>query len=192
MATSVEIAANCRNTQKGVSPGAAPRSAEDKSGSGRTAWKPAASAKSLVIPGEEESALAELAAAYHQQFQSVGPEELLLLEKIVHVDWMQRRMACLEAQDLSSLVRHRMIPSRTPSAPRSCRIAKAPTRFRRSSAAARPPAASGFGHSRRYASARPAASLPLHPRTPPLAQLPPPNRFLFPNRSSRFALPATS
>ena len=61
-------------------------------------------AQSLVIPGEDESALAELAAAYREQFQPVGPEEALLLEKIVQSDWIQRRMSRLETEVLNSLI----------------------------------------------------------------------------------------
>jgi len=100
MATLAQITANRLNAQKSTGP----RSAEGKAVSCFNALKHAASAKSLVIPGEDESALAELAAAYHGQFQPVGPQESLLVEKIVAADWAQRRMRCLEAQVFNSLI----------------------------------------------------------------------------------------
>jgi hypothetical protein len=63
MATLAQITANRLNAQKSTGP----RSAEGKAVSRFNALKHAASAKSVVIPGEDESALAELAAAYRDQ-----------------------------------------------------------------------------------------------------------------------------
>jgi hypothetical protein len=100
MASQAQITANRLNAQKSTGP----RSEEGKAVSRFNALKHAASAKSLVIPGEDESTLAELAASYHEQFQPVGPEEALLVEKIVAADWTQRRMHRLEAEVLNTLI----------------------------------------------------------------------------------------
>jgi len=100
MATPAQIDANRLNAQKSTGP----RSAEGKAASRFNALKHAASAKSLVIPGEDEAELTELAASYHEQFQPAGPEEALLLEKIIAADWTQRRMSRLEAEAFNTLI----------------------------------------------------------------------------------------
>jgi len=100
MATQAQIDANRLNAQKSTGP----RSLEGKAASRFNALKHAASAKSLVIPGEDEAEFAELAASYHHQFQPDGPEESLLLDKIVAADWTQRRMGRLEAEVFNTLI----------------------------------------------------------------------------------------
>jgi len=100
MATQAQIDANRLNAQKSTGP----RSPEGKAASRFNALKHAASAKSLVIPGEDEAEFAELAASYHHQFQPDGPEESLLLAKIVAADWTQRRMGRLEAEVFNTLI----------------------------------------------------------------------------------------
>ncbi len=100
VATPAQIAANRLNSQKSTGP----RSVEGKAVSRFNALQHAASAKSLVIPGENEANFAELADSYHEQFQPVGPEEALLVEKIITADWTQRRMDRLENEVLNSLI----------------------------------------------------------------------------------------
>ncbi len=100
VATPAQIAANRLNSQKSTGP----RSVEGKAASRFNALKHAASAKSLVIPGENEANFAELVDAYHDQFQPVGPEEALLVEKIITADWTQRRMDRLESEVLNALI----------------------------------------------------------------------------------------
>jgi hypothetical protein len=100
MATPAQITANRLNAQKSTGPS----SDEGKAASRFNALKHAASAQSRIIPGEEDSALAGLTDAYERQFQPVGPEEQLLLEKIVAADWTQRRMRRLEAEVLNALI----------------------------------------------------------------------------------------
>ena len=100
MATQAQITANRLNAQKSTGPS----TAEGKAASRFNALKHAATARSLVIPGEDEAVLAELSAAYYDQFQPVGPEEALLVEKIVASDWTQRRMRRLEAEVTNALV----------------------------------------------------------------------------------------
>ncbi len=100
MATPAQIAANRLNSQKSTGP----RSVEGKAASRFNALKHATSAKSLVIPGENEANFAELADAYHDQYQPVGPEEALLVEKIMAADWTQRRMDRLENEVLNALI----------------------------------------------------------------------------------------
>jgi len=60
--------------------------------------------KSFVIPGEDEAELSELAASYRTQFQPAGPEESLLLDKIVAADWTQRRLRRVEAEVFNTLI----------------------------------------------------------------------------------------
>jgi len=100
MATPAQITANRLNAQKSTGPS----SAEGKAATRFNALKHAASAQSLVIPGEDEAALAELTHAYHEQFQPAGPEEEILVEKIIAADWTQRRMHRLETQVLNALI----------------------------------------------------------------------------------------
>ena len=100
MATPAQITANRLNAQKSTGPA----SEEGRAVSRFNALKHCASAKSLVIPGEDESQLEALAASYREQFQPDGPEEALLLEKIVSADWTQRRMYRLEAEVFSILI----------------------------------------------------------------------------------------
>jgi len=102
MATPAQITANRLNAQKSTGPS----SAEGKAASRFNALKHAASAQSLVIPGEDEAAFAELTRSYHEQFHPVGPEEQLLVEKIIASDWTQRRMNRLEAQVTNALIDH--------------------------------------------------------------------------------------
>ncbi len=100
MATPAQIAANRLNALKSTGPS----SVEGKAVSRFNALKHAATAKSLIIPGEDEAALAELAQSYYDHYQPSGPEEALLLEKIVAADWAQRRMFRLEAQVFNALI----------------------------------------------------------------------------------------
>jgi len=70
-----------------------------------TSKPPSGSApRSPVISGEDEPEFTALAASYREQFQPIGPEESLLLEKIVTADWTQRRMYRLEAEVFNTLI----------------------------------------------------------------------------------------
>src|ERR1044072_2819165 len=100
MATPAQITANRLNALKSTGP----RSAQGKASSRFNALKHSASAQSLVIPGEDESGLAELTASWYDHFHPVGPEEALLVEKIVAADWTQRRMHRLESEVLNTLI----------------------------------------------------------------------------------------
>src|SRR5579883_383817 len=100
MSTPAQIAANRLNALKSTGP----RSVEGKAVSRFNALTHAATAKSIIIPGEDEAALSELAESYHHHYQPSGPEEALLLEKIVAADWAQRRMFRLEAQVFNALI----------------------------------------------------------------------------------------
>ena len=91
-------------TQAQITANAGPRSADGKAVSRFNAVTHAAAAKSLVVRGEEESAFSELSGSYYEQFQPVGPEEALLLEKIIAADWTQRRMRRVEAEVFNALI----------------------------------------------------------------------------------------
>ena len=137
MATPAQIAANRLNAQKSTGP----RSDEGKAVSRFNALKHAATARSLIIPGEDEAALDELSAAYHEQFQPVGPEETLLVEKIIAADWAQRRMRRLEAQVFNTLIAQQDESEENPMGAAFIQDCKGPNAlhqiFRRSEAASR-------------------------------------------------------
>jgi hypothetical protein len=100
MATPAQLLANRLNSQKSTGP----RSDEGKAASRMNALKHGARAESLIIPGEDPEALAELTAAYRDECRPEGPQEELLLETIVRADWTRRRMARLEAEVFTALL----------------------------------------------------------------------------------------
>jgi hypothetical protein len=100
MATPAQILANRANSAKSTGP----CSVAGKAASSRNALKLGISAKSRIIPGEDESALEELSAACYEHFQPVGPEEVLLVERIVMAHWTRRRMDRLEAEVFQTLI----------------------------------------------------------------------------------------
>jgi hypothetical protein len=94
MATPAQIQANRLNAQKSTGP----RSAEGKSVSRFNALKHARDAESLVIPGEDPDALAELTAEYYEQFHPEGPLERYCVDSMISSDWLRRRLRRCEAE----------------------------------------------------------------------------------------------
>jgi hypothetical protein len=94
MATPAQIQANRLNAQKSTGP----RSAEGKAASRFNALKHARDAESLVIPGEDPDALAELTAEYYDQFQPEGPLERYYVDSMINADWLRRRLRRSEAE----------------------------------------------------------------------------------------------
>ena len=94
MATPAQIQANRLNAKKSTGP----RSAEGKAASRFNALKHARDAASLVIPGEDPEALAELTAEYHDRFQPEGPLERYCVETMIHADWLRRRLRRCESE----------------------------------------------------------------------------------------------
>ena len=130
MATPAQLQANRLNALKSTGP----RSAEGKAASRFNALKHGSDAESLVIPGEDPEALAELSAEYYEQFRPEGPIELYYVDSMVNSDWLRRRLHRCEAE-LYVYVRS---PKATNPIRRSARHGSAtppvPTRCRRSSA----------------------------------------------------------
>ncbi len=94
MATPAQIQANRLNAQKSTGP----RSAEGKAASRFNALKHARDAESLVIPGEDAEALAELTTEYYDQFQPEGPLERYYVDSMINADWLRRRLHRCEAE----------------------------------------------------------------------------------------------
>ncbi|HUB81080.1 MAG TPA: hypothetical protein VMB03_19885 [Bryobacteraceae bacterium] len=94
MATPKQIAANRRNSQKSTGP----RSEEGKARSARNALKTGIDAKTQLIRGESEEALAELTAEYHDHFRPATPQERMLVDTLVDCEWHLRRFRAIESQ----------------------------------------------------------------------------------------------
>jgi hypothetical protein len=94
MATPAQVQANRLNAQKSTGP----RSAEGKSVSRFNALKHGRDAESLVVPGEDPEALAELTTEYYEQLQPEGPLERYYVDSMIHSDWLRRRLRRSEAE----------------------------------------------------------------------------------------------
>jgi len=93
-----QIAANRLNAQNSTGP----RSLEGKAVSSMNALKSGIDAESQVIPGENASDLQALAGEYHARFHPSTPEQRLLVDNLVHYEWLLRRFRTIEAQLVSS------------------------------------------------------------------------------------------
>ena len=87
MSTEKQLAANRRNAQLSTGP----RTEAGKSRSRMNALKSGLYAESLVVCGEDSSALAQLSAEYHAQLHPVTPFERDLVDTIVYNQWLIRR-----------------------------------------------------------------------------------------------------
>lgn len=94
MATPAQIAANRRNALLSTGP----RSEEGKAVSRFNALKTGIQANSQIIPGEDPSALEELAAGYHLEFRPATPVERFLVDILINADWQLRRLYTVEAR----------------------------------------------------------------------------------------------
>jgi len=93
MATPAQIAANRLNATKSTGP----RTDEGKAASRLNALRHGADAQLAVIPGEDPDELEALTRDYHAQFRPSSPEQLFLVETLIHADWLRRRYLRLEA-----------------------------------------------------------------------------------------------
>jgi hypothetical protein len=103
MASVAQLTANRSNAQRSTGP----RTEEGKAASRFNALKYGIEARSLVIPGEDPTALEALALEYHQQFNPFGPLEDYLVQTIVQADWNRRRYTRVEAQIFQLLLANR-------------------------------------------------------------------------------------
>ena len=94
MSTIRQIEANRLNAKKCTGP----RSAEGKARSSMNALKSGIDANSRIIRGEKAEDLTTLAAEYHTRWIPTTPEQRMLVDTLVFNEWLQRRMATVEAQ----------------------------------------------------------------------------------------------
>src|SRR5947209_207797 len=93
MATLKQIDANRRNSQSSTGP----RTGAGKAKAALNALKSAIHAESLIIPGENPDELAALNQSFHDRFQPAAPEELCLVDRLSHDEWLTRRLRRTEA-----------------------------------------------------------------------------------------------
>src|ERR1035437_3280457 len=110
MASPEQIHANRLNAQRSTGP----RTEEGKAASRFNALTYGIEARSLVIPGEDPTALEALALEYHQQFDPFGPLEDYLVQTIVQADWNRRRYTRVEAQIIQAQLANRDASPETP------------------------------------------------------------------------------
>jgi len=96
MATIQQIEANRLNAQKSTGPS----SVEGKAVSRFNATKTGIDAKSQIIRSEDPADLETLAAEYQERWQPATPEERLLVDTLIHDEWLLRRFRRIDAEIL--------------------------------------------------------------------------------------------
>jgi len=91
MSTILAIEANRLNPQTG------PRSVEGKAASSMNALKTGIYAESSIIRGENAGDLRQLTSEYYERFAPATPEERLLVDTLVHDEWLLRRFRRIDA-----------------------------------------------------------------------------------------------
>jgi hypothetical protein len=94
MSSLKQIEANRLNAQHSTGP----RSIEGKAVVRFNALKSGIDAKSQVIRGEDPAALELLTAEYHDRFRPATPEERLLVDTLIHDEWLLRRFRRVDAE----------------------------------------------------------------------------------------------
>jgi hypothetical protein len=94
MSTIKQIAANRFNALLSTGP----RSVAGKAISSLNALQSGIDAKSNLIRGEDSAALETLSAEYRDRFLPATPEERLLVDILVHDDWLLRRFRRVDAE----------------------------------------------------------------------------------------------
>ena len=96
MATIQQIEANRLNAQKSTGP----CSVAGKAVSRFNATKTGIDAKSQIIRSEDPADLETLAAEYQERWQPATPEERLLVDTLIHDEWLLRRFRRIDAEIL--------------------------------------------------------------------------------------------
>ena len=96
MATIQQIEANRLNAQKSTGPS----SVAGKAVSRFNATKTGIDAKSQIIRSEDPADLETLAAEYQERWQPATPEERLLVDTLIHDEWLLRRFRRIDAEIL--------------------------------------------------------------------------------------------
>jgi nucleotidyltransferase/DNA polymerase involved in DNA repair len=93
MASKKQIQANRRNALKSTGP----KTLEGKDTARLNATKHGLLSQEVLLPGEDEEALKELAERLRAELQPVGEMEGLLVERIIDATWRLRRLSRVEA-----------------------------------------------------------------------------------------------
>src|SRR5215212_1612403 len=93
MASKKQIQANRRNALKSTGP----KTPEGKALARLNATKHGLLSQAVLLPGEDEDALKELAERLRAELQPVGEMESLLVERIIDAVWRLRRLSRVEA-----------------------------------------------------------------------------------------------
>ena len=93
MTSDKKAEANRRNSLKSTGP----RKPEGKAAVRLNALKHGLLSEEVLLPGEDEVALRELAESLRAQLQPVGEEEILLVDRITSLLWRLRRLGRVEA-----------------------------------------------------------------------------------------------
>src|SRR5215204_5693864 len=93
MASKKQIQANRRNALKSTGP----KTPEGKALARLNATKHGLLSQEVLLPGEDEDALKELAERLRAELQPVGEMESLQVERIINAVWRLRRLSRVEA-----------------------------------------------------------------------------------------------
>ena len=88
MSSELKIEANRRNSQKSTGP----RTVAGKTASSLNHTSHGIYAESHIVIGECQSDLENLAAGFYTRFQPDTPEQLTLVDILVHSEWILRRL----------------------------------------------------------------------------------------------------
>jgi hypothetical protein len=94
MSTPKQIAANRRNAQKSTGP----RTPEGKAACRFNALQSGIDAQAEIIPGEAQDRLESLVAEYQERFDTDTPDRRMLVDTLVHCEWLLRRLRRAEAE----------------------------------------------------------------------------------------------
>ena len=170
MPTIKQIAANRLNALRS----SGPRSVAGKAVSSMNALGSGIDAKSNLIRGEDSAALETLTREYRERFLPATPEERLLVDILIHDEWLLRRFRRIDAEILECEMQDAWTPKNDCAPARPSPAAKTPSAA--SSAASIPPSAPTTAHSKPSASSGRTPTLrllqptwthlpsPLHPR----------------------------
>ena len=106
MATAAQIKANRENAQKSTGP----KTAAGREKSSRNRLSHGFYSSTLFIPGENPEDFQNLLADLQAEFQPAGSDEEILLEKMVHHQWLTLRAYRLQAQVLSAAIAYGTLP----------------------------------------------------------------------------------
>src|ERR687890_2032351 len=93
MGSKKQIQANRRNALKSTGP----KTPDGKALARLNATKHGLLSQEILLPGEDEDALKELAERLWAELQPVGEMESLLVERIIDATWRLRRLSRVEA-----------------------------------------------------------------------------------------------